>query len=70
MPTMVGILTFMSRGFFVLSRVEYGKSFITSGPGTNISQRQLFSISKGHNPRSTPYRVTVQFLGSASCLML
>ena len=29
----VGILTFMSRINFVLSWVEHGKSFITSGPG-------------------------------------
>ena len=33
MPTIVGILTFMSRINFVLSFVEHGKSFITSGPG-------------------------------------
>ena len=32
MPTIVGILTFMSRINFKLSRVEHGKSFITSGP--------------------------------------
>ena len=32
MPTIVGILTFMSRINFVLSQVEYEKSFITSGP--------------------------------------
>ena len=32
MPTIVGILTFQSRINFVLSRVEHGKSFITSGP--------------------------------------
>ena len=31
MPTIVGILTFMSRINFVLSSVEHGKSFITSG---------------------------------------
>ena len=31
MPTIVGILTFMSRINFVLSWVEHGKSFITSG---------------------------------------
>ena len=29
MPTIVGILTFMSRIYFVLSLVEHGKSFIT-----------------------------------------
>ena len=33
MPTNVGILTFMSRRNFVLSRVEHEKSFIISGPG-------------------------------------
>ena len=33
MPTIVGILTFMSRINFVLSRVEHGKSFKTLGPG-------------------------------------
>ena len=32
MPTIVGILTFISRIIFVLSRVEHGKSVITSGP--------------------------------------
>ena len=32
MPTIVGILTFIIRINFVLSRVEYEKSFITSGP--------------------------------------
>ena len=32
MPTIVGILTFVSRRNFVLSRVEQGKSFIISGP--------------------------------------
>ena len=32
MPTIVGILTFMSRIDFVLND-EYEKSFITSGPG-------------------------------------
>ena len=32
MPTIVGILTFMSKKNFVLSWVEHEKSFITSGP--------------------------------------
>ena len=32
MPTIVGILTFMNRINFMLSSVEYGKSFINSGP--------------------------------------
>ena len=30
-PTVVGILTLMSRIKFVLSSIEHGKSFITSG---------------------------------------
>ena len=33
MPTIVGILTFMSRINSVFSSVEHGKSFIISGPG-------------------------------------
>ena len=36
MPTIVGILTFMSRINFVLSWVEYEKSFITSGPDLDL----------------------------------
>ena len=35
MPTIVGILTFMSRKNSMLSWVEHGKSFITSGPGSS-----------------------------------
>ena len=33
MPTIVGILTFMSRINFVLRGVEHGFFFITLGPG-------------------------------------
>ena len=32
MPTIVGILTFTSRIYFMLSQVEHEKSFINSGP--------------------------------------
>ena len=32
MPTIVGILTFMSRKIFMLNSVEHEKSFITSAP--------------------------------------
>ena len=32
MPTIVGILTFMSRKNFMLNLVEHEKSFTTSGP--------------------------------------
>ena len=34
MPTIIGILTFMSRKIFMLSRIEHEKSFITSEQGT------------------------------------
>ena len=44
MPTIVGILTFMSRINFVLRQIEHGKSFITSGPGLFI---QIFRAEKG-----------------------
>ena len=37
MPTIFGILTFMSRKNFMLSKVEHEKSFITSGPGLPYS---------------------------------
>ena len=40
MPTIVGILTFMSRINFVLSWVEHEKSFITSGPALNKNPTQ------------------------------
>ena len=33
MPTVLGILTFMSRKNFMLNCVEHQKSFLTSGPG-------------------------------------
>ena len=38
MPTIVGILIFISRKNFILTWVEYEKSFITSGPGSPIEQ--------------------------------
>ena len=41
MPTIVGILTFMSRESFMLSGVEHEKSFITSGPGYSQSETQV-----------------------------
>ena len=36
MPTIVGILTFMSRINFMLSWVENENSFITSGPAAHL----------------------------------
>ena len=45
MPTIVGILTFMSTINFVLSRVEHGKSFIISGPGFVIIICVVYSFA-------------------------
>ena len=36
MPTLVGILTFMSMINFMLGSVEHEKRFITSGPDFNL----------------------------------
>ena len=44
MPTVVSILTFISRLNFMLSLSEHEKSFITSGPGLSI---QIFRAEKG-----------------------
>ena len=41
MPTIVGILTFMSRINFVLSWVEHEFFFITSGPGCVKSRKTI-----------------------------
>ena len=52
MPTIVGILTFMSRINFMLSLVEHGKSFITSGLNLNtVYEVRLDGIfhHNGHN---------------------
>ena len=57
MPTIVDILTFMSRKNFMLSCVEHEKCFITSGPGHQTCQFQVFKelvdadgpCSKGHD---------------------
>ena len=40
-PTIVGILTFMSRINFVLSSVEHGKCFKTSGPVFGVSDQVI-----------------------------
>ena len=37
MPTIVGILTFMSKITIMQSRVEHENSFITWGPGALVS---------------------------------
>ena len=62
MSTIVGILTFMSRLNFVLSSIEYEKSFITSGPGFQLFDTLMVfsenilkkSILKDISRRSTP----------------
>ena len=37
MQTIVGILTFMNRKNFMLNRVEHERSFITSGPVSEVT---------------------------------
>ena len=50
MPTIVGILAFMSRINFILSWVEHGKCFITSGPGLYICTHwSILWYKKNHN---------------------
>ena len=44
MPTIVGILTVMSRKNFMLPRVEHEKSFITSGPEVFSSISAMVSM--------------------------
>ena len=50
-PIIVGILTFMSRKNFMLSRVEHEKSFITSGPGGESYGFVLSSLLEKHRLR-------------------
>ena len=45
MPTIAGILPFMSKINFGLSRVEHGKSCITSGPKNREYEKLSFMIS-------------------------
>ena len=46
MPTIVGILTFMSRVNFVLSLVEHEKSFITLGPGSKLFETLMVLLKE------------------------
>ena len=46
MPTIVGILTFMSMINLMLSWVEHGKSFITSGPDLQIKVECSGSVGR------------------------
>ena len=52
MPTIVGILTFMSRKNFMLSRVEHEKTFINSGPGfqTTINCKTSYTVQVSKKP--------------------
>ena len=58
MPTIVGILTFMSRKNYILSRAEHKKSFITSGPGLTSHQQQ------GHKEKGPPFKVSSERMRS------
>ena len=56
MPSIVGILTFMSRINFTLSSVEYGFFFITSGPNLFVYEVKNSSLQAWYMllPSSTP----------------
>ena len=54
MPTIVGILTFMSGIKFVLSWVEHGKRFITSSPGLPLTYFMVEGIMR---------KISVKLLG-------
>ena len=58
MPTIVGILTFISRINFLLSPVKHGKSFITSGPVFVV----LFQAGCVHFTSNTPCDIRVLLL--------
>ena len=66
MPTIVGILTFMSRINFMLSRVEHENSFITLGPGLmsilgpNCLQR-LSTYDKSHRQQGKSSKKDLDF---------
>ena len=62
MPTIVGILTLMSRINFVLSGVEHEKSFITSGPGFGVCLLQSLNNSSGHLSNTQRHRMTIENL--------
>ena len=46
MPTIVGILIFMGRINFMLSRIEHEKSFITSVPEISVSHQRLYILTE------------------------
>ena len=54
MPTIVGILTFMSRTNFMLSLVEHEKSIITSGPDSSFRICKSV-LQQGKYSITTPY---------------
>ena len=68
MPTIVGILSFMSGKNFVLSWVEHEKSFITLGPGIS-SKKISFSHRQWHD-RAVKLQETqdVSYIGKNKCL--
>ena len=49
MPTIVGILTLMSRKNFMLSCVEHEKSFITSGPDLALASQIIYQPTRNNH---------------------
>ena len=75
MPTVVGILTFISRINFKLGRVEHEKSFITSGPVLNmvldaISGIQVINLPQqgGGQPIAMVSRILTRLYTRKTCL--
>ena len=66
MPTVVGILTFMGRINFMLSCVEHGKSYITSGPVVRPIIKVLFIASYDINLEDCKYQMHSQDMHNLS----
>ena len=64
MPTIVGILTFMSRINFMLSWVEHGKSFITFG---QVLSREIKCPAQGHNTVTSQSQVKQSTIDQPLC---
>ena len=62
MPTIVGILTFISRINFVLSWVDNGKSFITPGPVGLCCAQWIKLIQSKQVDKAVPFHDPLKWL--------
>ena len=65
MPTIVGILTFMSMKNFMLNELSMKKSFITSGPDLFGKRINLICIPKEHKKYDQKEELTKQMCNPA-----